>query len=198
MPGQKLIQLMWGWVMCCMGGGNYYQENIQQNSIITSQSTLKTKSNLEYLLYSAYLGTLEKDLYSNLPLMSKCHSGEREKSAIFLSLLHPTQTLWFWIGDRGTVSMASGGGMWKARLPAPWLMLEKNHWNQNFGQGQTEKQITTKNIARKKKYCERGNETHFNDLQFFVLLTEKGQSMLSEGQQDTDYRNQKNINLLKH
>lgn len=77
-------------------------------------------------------------------------------------------------------------------------MLEKNHWNQNFGQGQTEKQITTKNIARKKKYCERGNETHFNDLQFFVLLTEKGQSMLSEGQQDTDYRNQKNINLLKH
>lgn len=75
-------------------------------------------------------------------------------------------------------------------------MLEKNHWNQNFGQGQTERQITTKNIWRK-KYCKRGNETLFNDLQFFILLTEKGQSVLNKGQQDTDNKNQKSINLFR-
>lgn len=93
MPGQKLIEFMWEWVMCCMGGGNCYQENTQQNSIITSQSTLKTKSNLEYPLYSAYSGTLEKDPYSNLPLTSKYHSHERKKNTIFSSLLHPPQIL---------------------------------------------------------------------------------------------------------
>lgn len=136
---EKVIEDMWGWMVCCVEGGNYYKKN----SISLSQSTLVAKSIftfscLEILtngrspLYWLFRHSKKASSFPSAPndCMPSSLKWRRMSFCLYHSRHHEAprvgSELW---GEAELGQGPSRQGKQPGRQPAcPTILLKKGHW----------------------------------------------------------------------